>query len=729
MPSARLPHPVSCAPRTGRAIILLLVLLLALLLPPYLALANLGLGDQQLAQIVGSLSLLALLGLLASRLPIRLAACLAAVPIGAMLLVRLTYYGLVQFAGAGFTNDVFIHLEARSIGLAWEQYRWLFVLLAAVLACLPPTLLVLHRHLPRLRTRGGTLLAIMALAGLGTCHQALPEWKLADAARDWYGPKALALPDTELARWRHSGVVDVDLPTKETVQAAPATPPRNLILVYLESLGRALVEPPRYPGLMPHLAHLLETHSLLPDWYSAGFITIEGIANSQCGTLFPFERGSESLAGFDGVAERQPCLGDVLARAGYVQSYLGGAELGFAGKGHFLAAHGYDTLHGWRHWQEIGLRSRPGGWGLGDPDLFDQAFLELERLRQDGRPFNLTLLTIGTHLPGFEYAECKPYGDEPFVNAVHCTDQLLASWLERVEQAGFLSDTVVVITADHPMFPNPQMKRLFGEEATSDKRLPFIVLGAPAPRTVTATAGASYDLAPTVLDLLGVESDARFALGRSAFRADPQRGYFPTRYLDIADGRAVIAPDGDCTGAAPALPLQRCDKTGLLTLLRMQNDAFSNSATTIDCARPGRTGVRMPDTEGEPLQFLIDGEDHAPRFTWRARAGAAARPGLFVAVFAPDGQLLERRFIPADRKALLEHAPEAPPEHAMLLAWRGDPASRKPAPAWLPDTASSTQRAAAVIDSAGVLTAIPSRARDDGTEFMLDADRCKALLP
>src|SRR5690606_6294098 len=147
-----------------------------------------------------------------------------------------------------------------------------------------------------------------------------------------------------------------------------------------------------------------------------------------------------------------------------------------------------------------------GTWGVSDADLFEQATLELARLREEGGPFNLTLLTIGTHLPGFAYEECDAYGDgsRRFLNAVHCTDQLLHRWISRLEAEGQLDDSVLVITGDHHIFPSAEMRELFGDDIVYDRRLPLIVLGA-AEIPPGLAPGAGYDLAPTVLDLLGVQ--------------------------------------------------------------------------------------------------------------------------------------------------------------------------------------------------------------------------------
>lgn len=701
--------------------IALLVLVGILLLPVHLALQDLGWNTLQPVHLIGTGALLVLLALLPSLLPRWLAVPVLALILALMLIVRLSFHGLVQFSGAGFTPEVFIHLEPKSFAVAWEQYRLACLLLLGLLACMPLFAWSLVKRLPRLPRTGACLLAVFALAGVGWMHEGLPEWMLASQAHAWYTPKQLDLPETELERWRASGLVEVDLPSKTTLRATPATPPRNLILVYLESLGQRVIEHPDYPELMPNLARRLHAHSLIRDYFAASYITIEGITNSQCGTLFPFERDSESIAGFDGMAEEQACLGDVLRRAGYTQSYLGGAETSFAGKGHFLAVHGYDRVLGFDEWQQMGYAPRPGGWGLGDPDLYEQAFAELERLREGKQPYNLTLLTIGSHLPGFTYEECTPYGSkEPFIEALHCTDQLLEKFLVRIEAAGYLDDTTVVVTADHHVFPNPLMKRLFGADAISDRHLPLVVLGGDHQPAAVA-AGASYDLAPTVLDLLGIESDVRFALGRSLLRPESARAYFPSRYMDINEGERVQTNVSECGDAAPPLPLGSCDKDALMTLLRMQNARFSlHTQTRLDCAINDGIRIHIPDAEGAALAFVINGTNEAARFTWNARPGQEANPGLFVAAFSPDGEVLARLFVPEHDASGLETPISVEEADHYLIAWRG---KHGMPPSWLANH--STMAAAAwLIDTHGQVHLLPPTSTGNAVEFRLAADAC-----
>ncbi len=727
------PAPARAKPGSPRMRFLLALsgtaLALALFIPPHLALGNAAMPELRSAHLLGTTAAVLALLCLRSLLPKLPAAALATLGLTAMFTIRAVFWGLVEFSGMGFTDEVFIHWQPQSFLVAWGEYRaWCLVAAAGLLLVAGMAWLVAAR-LWRPSRRMALLLALPALGLLTICRQGLPEWMLIEAAQRWVSPKRLDMPESELQRWRDSGLVTVDLPGKSDIAASLPAQPRNLILLYIESGGVPVMESARHPGLMPNLRRLLREHALAPWLHASSFITIEGIVNSQCGTLFPFERGNETMAGFDGLAEELPCLGDVLAKAGYEQSYLGGADSNFASKGHFLRAHGYGTVKGYEHWIGLGMKARSNSWGLSDPDLFEQSLAELESLRATGRPFNLTLLTIGTHLPGYSYAECAPYGDgrERFLNALHCTDQLIARWLERLESAGYLRDSVVIVTGDHNIFPNPEMKQLFGEAAALDRRVPLIALGNLGDAAgMEIEPGAGYDLAPTLLDLLGVAHNARFALGRSLLRPEAPRNYFPTRYSDVYQDKATAAPGGDCSTQAPLpLPLNRCDKAGLMTLLRIQNAAFSRPPTKLVCARSDRVAIRIPDANGIPLQFAVDGVDQAGAFSWMSRTVAPTQPGLYLLAFDAAGSVLARRFVPEEASSeAMDAARQVPNLHLALAVWRGGAPSRPP-PAWLGAPPPDARRMAVLLDAENSATALAMRQGDDGfAEFRLDPARC-----
>ncbi|WP_204128544.1 sulfatase-like hydrolase/transferase, partial [Pseudomonas ogarae] len=64
------------------------------------------------------------------------------------------------------------------------------------------------------------------------------------------------------------------------------------------------------------------------------------------------------------------CLGDYLKQQGYTNHYLGGANGQLAGKGQFLAPHGFDTVDdlAWFKKQKI-TRAHFSPWGVHDDVL------------------------------------------------------------------------------------------------------------------------------------------------------------------------------------------------------------------------------------------------------------------------------------------------------------------------------------------------------------------------
>jgi len=661
-----------------------LLLLLIAVAPVDAAMHTSAAGAWRLHHVLASVAgLLALLGAgVLLGFPARVL-LVALVPLAVS--VRALYAGLLHFSGQGFTDEVFLHLAPEAVDVAWDEYRWTILALAlALLLCAGLALRITTVLRTARRTHAVVLLAL-AIPVLAWSGAALPEVQLTEALSRWYFPNSLPLSEERLQRWRASGLLELDLLPKHQVNASAPESPRNLVLLFIESGGVALARHPQYPDLMPNLHGLLERHALVPNLHASAYITIEGLVNAMCGTLFPFRADSEELAGAERLAEWMPCLGDVLAAAGYEQSYMGGAGLAFAGKGAFLKVHGYDWAKGIAEWRAMGMDQRPGTWGLSDADLFEQSHVELQRLRALGKPFNLTLLTIGMHVPGYSYEECTPYGsgEERFLNAASCTDQLLGIWLERLQLDGVLDDTVVVITADHHVFPNPEMKRLFGEKAVLDRRLPLVVLGTDV--HALTEVGASYDLAPTLLDLLDIEHNARFALGRSLLRPEARRDGFFRKYENLVHGKpAVNRPCEAPSDRVPSLPLSGCEKDELLELLALQNARFSLAPAKLRCdGNVGANLLEIPVAADEPFTLLLSGREQAHRFTRLSRAVDPSSPGLYLALFDNEGGVLSRRFLPPSEAADTPF-PTSETATGALVVWRGTEEQRAQRPDWLP---------------------------------------------
>jgi Phosphoglycerol transferase and related proteins, alkaline phosphatase superfamily len=187
------------------------------------------------------------------------------------------------------------------------------------------------------------------------------------------------------------------------VPAQPLSRPKNIVWIYGESLERTYFDETVFPGLMPNLKRLadeaLDVRGL--DSAEGSGWTIAGLVASMCGVPLTTAQGDENSMGRMGrFLPEAVCLGDYLKQQGYTTHYLGGANGQFAGKGQFLASHGFDAVHdlSWFRQQSIPKRHF-SNWGLHDDVLLDTAYERFLELSRAGQPFMLTTLTMDTHHP------------------------------------------------------------------------------------------------------------------------------------------------------------------------------------------------------------------------------------------------------------------------------------------------------------------------------------------
>ena len=633
-------------------VVLGLIVLVSLIAPAVVAFELGREGHLIYPAIISTTGLLLCALGLARSIPARAFRVSLALLIGAGLVIRLVHLGVVQFSGRGFTSEFFMHINWTSVRLGLMEYGSWVAAASLGSAILVWQLYVVLSTALRWRAITGYLALLTGMALLVPYRSAMPEWSLWRGYSETVSPVVVEVSAERKAWWRAKDLVRFDLPSKLRITAS-AKEPKNLILLYLESVSLPVLYNKNWPQLMPNLRRLNDSHAFVENFNTSSYITIEGIVNTQCGTLFPFRKGSESLASEEGLAQRMPCLGDVLNLAGYEQIYLGGANLDFAGKGSFLRRHGYGAVIGQKEFAEKGIFEREGTWGVSDPDLFDYSLETIKQLKESNRPFNLTLLSIGTHTPGYRYDECAtfPASEDRFLNAFHCTDQLVGQWVESLLQQELLDGTLLVITGDHRPFPTRQTEDLFGAEAITDPRIPFIVVGDDLPTDIPTEFGAGYDVAPTLLHLLGVQHTAQFALGRSLLEVDRERKDFFTRYAAIREDR-FLPKSSECDEASVETQVKTeqvsdCVRTELLSILEQQVVGYSRKGADVDCSLPAPIAIDF--IGNKMIDIQIGSESQLGRFVWRGRTIAASQHGLYVVSFNRAGEVIDRKYYPESK--------------------------------------------------------------------------------
>lgn len=427
--------------------------------------------------------------------------------------------------GSSFNERFFVHVNTDNVRVSLQAYPWAIVGVVIGLAGLIAGAGIILLKSSRRPASRWLLLPALGLVGLALTVDAPPK-RLYGYFAHAESTQALAASD-DGARIR--AMIDAQPSRPDEVKASPG---RNLVFVYLESVERTYTDEKRFPGLTPNIDRLrgqgLDFSGF--DTFPGVTYTISGIFSSQCGapylinSIFGDDFGklgfvpnndSTSAGSFH---PELACMGDVLHAAGYDQTYLSGVALGFANTDVFFHMHRYDRALGLPE-----IQSRHGGklpvegWGLLDGDMYGEALAVYREKQATGKPFSVVFSTIDTHPPeGYLLPGCEPYAAirNDMLDAVHCTDRLLGEFIDKLSRQPGWKDTLVVVMSDHismrnvasPLYP-PDDQR---------KPLLFVLNAGQGERPARMY---HMDIAPTVLSLLGVHSNVRFMAG--ADRGEP----------------------------------------------------------------------------------------------------------------------------------------------------------------------------------------------------------------
>jgi arylsulfatase A-like enzyme len=176
------------------------------------------------------------------------------------------------------------------------------------------------------------------------------------------------------------------------------------------------------------------------------------------------------------------------------------------------------------------------GWGLRDDVFFARFFDALDRMQAQpaaapgtaGRFFSV-LHTASHHFP-FNQMPAEPQDvypqprtpEETFSNSLHRADRYLQEFFAQLRRRAYLKNSLIILVGDHS-FPAGEHGLYYNEIAYYEEffRTPLLMLweGHLTPRVIEAHAFSQLDVAPTILELLGI-TDTHHFLGRSIFQLD-----------------------------------------------------------------------------------------------------------------------------------------------------------------------------------------------------------------
>ena len=312
---------------------------------------------------------------------------------------------------------------------------------------------------------------------------------------------------------------------------------RNLIYIYMESTELTFMDE-KHGGAFPeNLLPEMSKLSLEGEDFSGegekrnGGISLPG-ATWTMGAIFGQSTGlplkisieQNSMDSQKSFFPSVVSIQDILKEEGYTQKFLLGSVGYFGGRELFMKDHGDVQVEDFSYWKRKNKFPRDYwvNWGFEDEKLYSYAKEELLSLSKEGKPFNLTLLTVDTHFPdGYVCRLCKnTYPDNQYANVFNCASRQVTEFVHWIKKQDFYDNTTIVISGDHPT-----MDRDFCDNVPkSYQRKVYTVFlnSAVAIEEKKEREYSTFDYFPTTLAAMGVEiPGGRLGLGTNLFSKDP----------------------------------------------------------------------------------------------------------------------------------------------------------------------------------------------------------------
>ncbi|MCM3261600.1 sulfatase-like hydrolase/transferase [Paenibacillus lautus] len=309
--------------------------------------------------------------------------------------------------------------------------------------------------------------------------------------------------------------------------------PKNILLVIMEGIpGAYLGETLNYFDIEDkNLVKLssfesIKEHTLIvPNFMTHNNQTIRGLYSIFSGD-YPKLNSSTPKAYEYLQSDRNKIvmLPNELKKQGYNTAFIQAAPLEFMSKDRFMTAIGFDTVIGSKGFDKQYV---PFGWGADDRTFLEQSMNYIEEINDKGKPWMVSLLTVGTHHPYAVPEEyVQKYGDRKDA-AVAYLDVSIQKFIEDFNESGLADDTLVIFMSDESHGVNNQPYGLnwgFCLVYSNDIKSQIINTGVYGHK----------DVLNSVLDYVDPESSSD-RIGKSIFRdyTGEDAILFSTNYGDI----------------------------------------------------------------------------------------------------------------------------------------------------------------------------------------------------
>ncbi|MFO7814322.1 MAG: LTA synthase family protein [Halanaerobiales bacterium] len=165
-------------------------------------------------------------------------------------------------------------------------------------------------------------------------------------------------------------------------------------------------------------------------------------------------------------------------------------------------------------------------FGINDYDFFLQSF---DYLKDSENPFFAFLITVSSHTPFDTYPPQESIDDfseinnplvRDYFNSMSFVDKSLEMFFDKIKTAGLEENTLIMIYSDHNAGINKEdynsdKKFVMEKNVKTPENVPLLIVYPELENNTLNKEGTTTDLAPTILDILGVKKKPEEFLGSS----------------------------------------------------------------------------------------------------------------------------------------------------------------------------------------------------------------------